>query len=391
VKTEEILFLLLRSELRGGELTEAEKAALREHCDIAQQRALFSLSGQHDMVHLVGAALLRHGLLPNEGGPREKYENQQLHAVYRYENAQHELSRIGELFTSQKIDYIPLKGAKISRFYPEPWMRTSTDIDILVREGDLERALSLLTEKLGYTADERRQYHDVTLLSPNRVHVELHFSLQEPMERMNGVLSRVWDHAAPVFGGSHEYAMQPAFFLFHQIAHAAYHFAKGGCGIRPVADVYLLQNALTYDGEELSRYLSESGLSVFADGLFALSRVWFGGEVHTPLTEKMEAYILRAGSFGLLDNRVAVEQLESGGSGKHLRRRIFMPYRELCSYYEGLARRPWLTPFYQVRRWCRILFGKNRAWAMQELKYNTMPNKAVASAAQLLCRELDLV
>ncbi|MBO4954226.1 MAG: nucleotidyltransferase family protein, partial [Clostridia bacterium] len=36
------------------------------------------------------------------------------------------------------IDFMPLKGAVIRQYYPEPWMRTSCDIDIHVKKDRLE-------------------------------------------------------------------------------------------------------------------------------------------------------------------------------------------------------------------------------------------------------------
>ena len=58
-------------------------------------------------------------------------------------------------------------------------MRTSSDIDILVKMEDLERAVALVKEKLSYEEKGPRLRHDASLISPSGVHFELHFSILE--------------------------------------------------------------------------------------------------------------------------------------------------------------------------------------------------------------------
>ena len=123
--------------------------------------------------------------------------------------------KIIKLLEENKVDYLPLKGSIIQAYYPEPWMRTSCDIDILVKEEDLARAVDTLKEKLAYTSDDRRNYHDISLYSPNGVHLELHFSIQENMESIDDLLSRVWDYAVLVEGREYQYQQTNEYFLFH--------------------------------------------------------------------------------------------------------------------------------------------------------------------------------
>ena len=50
------------------------------------------------------------------------------------------MEEIRTVFEQQKIFFLPLKGAVIRDFNPEAWMRTRSDIDILIREEDYEKA-----------------------------------------------------------------------------------------------------------------------------------------------------------------------------------------------------------------------------------------------------------
>ena len=183
--------------------------------------ALYGMSKRHDIAHLVGDALIKNGLIENED-LKSHFQNQAVMAVYRYENLNYELGRICEIFEEVKIPFIPLKGAVIRRYYPEPWMRTSCDIDILVHEEDLDRAVIALDEKAEYTTDGKKNFHDVSLYSPSGIHLELHYNIKETKENLDGLLGKAWEFTVPKNG--YEYAFTGEFFLFHILAHASYHF-----------------------------------------------------------------------------------------------------------------------------------------------------------------------
>ena len=90
--------------------------------------------------------------------------------VYRYEKINYELNRLCETLNEVKIPFIPLKGSVIRQYYPEPWMRTSCDIDVLVHEEAVDQTAQIIVEKLGYTY-EKKQYHDISLMSDGGVHL----------------------------------------------------------------------------------------------------------------------------------------------------------------------------------------------------------------------------
>jgi hypothetical protein len=184
---------------------------------------------------------------------------------------------------------------------------------------------------------------------------------------MNRVLDRVWEFAFPKEEGSYTQQTDEAFFVFHQVAHAAHHFGNGGCGIRPFLDLFLLSDRCHPDGNVLSRLLEDADLTDFYTHATALSRVWFENEPHTAVTSEMERYLLQGGVFGTLHNKVALSASDTG-KGSYVFRRIFMPYSRLKTYYKELDRYPILYPYYQVKRWFRILFGKETAIAVREMQ-----------------------
>lgn len=361
----EILFALFRQEL-----TDAPCSFKKEEVTSQMLLKLYESAKAQDLTHIVGEALEKAGLLSIDPVIEQKFSKQQMLALYRYERLNFEYTRICALFEEEGILYVPLKGAVLRQYYPKPFMRTSCDIDILVKEEALEKAVSLLCEKLNYKTEGGKTFHDFHLFSPGGVHLELHHNLREEIEPMDSVLLKVWDHVYCPQGHRFCRMQTPEFLYFHQIAHAAYHFIKGGCGIRPIMDLYLLKQKLPYDSEKLEKLLEEASLSTFASKLFALSEVWFGGKKHDKLTLEMEEYILGAGIYGSVENSVAMGRAVKGSRTSYILGHIFMPYKNLKDRYPILKKCPLLFPFVSVYRWFYILFGKYRKLAFSIFKSN---------------------
>ena len=90
LKTEQIFFELLRCEMNGVTLLEEIKNLIT----LEKLPALFKLSKQHDLVHLVADALDKNDLLPENTEARKRFLQERKMAVYRYEQIQYELDEI---------------------------------------------------------------------------------------------------------------------------------------------------------------------------------------------------------------------------------------------------------------------------------------------------------
>ena len=107
------------------------------------------------------------------------------------ETMEYEKEQIAEQLDQAQIPYIFLKGTRLRSLYPEAWMRTRSDIDVLVHEEDLEKASYFLTKNLGYRY-ESKTHHDIALFSETNIMIELHFSLNEDVQKIDHVLDQVW-------------------------------------------------------------------------------------------------------------------------------------------------------------------------------------------------------
>ena len=382
---EKVFFALLRYEINGGELCEEMKNLITPE----MLPALFKLSKRHDLAHLVGDALEKCGLLSAGTEAEKRFLQERNMAVYRYEQQRYELEQICETMENARIPFIPLKGSVLRGYYPEPWMRTSCDIDVLVSVSDLQKATEALQNALGYQREDVDSTHDVSLFAPSGVHLELHHSLAEDFckQAVVDILERVWENNSPT--DTYQKSMLSEMFYFYHISHMAKHFEIGGCGVRPFLDVYFLKRQNAYASRE-DTLLAQGGLLTFAEAAEETAEVWLGNVQPTSITQDVQEYILYAGMYGDIGNKAAIQQVKRGGKVRYIFSRIFIPYEELKKQYPKLERRKWLMPFYQVKRWCRLLVGKDAKNASRELKANAFLGKDKKKRIDKLLKKLEL-
>lgn len=350
---QELLFALIRAEVCGEELRDGLTDGLTPEL-LAK---MYRLAGLHDLAHIPGYALKKLGML-GEDGLSNMLEKQVKEAAYRYIRLDMTCEQLCAALEQASIPFVLLKGTVLRQYYPEPWMRTSCDIDVLVREEQLDAAVELLCEKLVCQRGKKGD-HDIVLRTAGGVAVELHYDTIQARYALHDsrtVLGRIWEYAKPDQPGSAAHHMSDEMFYFYHIAHMAKHFGNGGCGVRPFLDVWILNHRVDYAPEKREALLREGGLLTFARGVEALSEVWFSGEEPDGLSLQMADYILRAGVYGNNENRAAVGQARMGGKLRYvILRRVFMPYDYLKAEYPILKKHKWLCPFYQIVRWTRLL------------------------------------
>lgn len=380
MKEQTMLLDLVRKEICNNELDLCLPEALSDE----ELAALYKLAKVHDMAHLVANGLERAGLL-EEGEIARKFQKQQMLAIYRAEGLRYALEEVSGLLEEAGIPFVPLKGSVIRSLYPEPWMRTSCDIDVLVHTEDLDAAVEALTKNDAYRYHGKGT-HDVSLISASGVHVELHFDLVEEGRAAKSVpvLEGVWSHASLTENTRATYTLSDEMYYFYHVAHMAKHFENGGCGVRPFLDLWILNHKMEFDAQKRNALLKKGGLLRFAEAAERVSEVWFSGRAGDPLTERFGDAIFQSGIYGTTEQKVQMGRAKRGGFG-YLLGRIFLPFSHLKKQYPILKRFPWLYPFCQIKRWFSLLFGGGAKRVARELQLNaTASQKDVDSAAALL-------
>ena len=376
---QELFFHLIASAVSGCPLS-AEEGALYDPAMLPEMTAL---ARYHDLTHLLALGLRNNGLLTLENGELEK---EIFHAAFRFEQLNYELTSICRTLERAQVPFIPLKGSVLRQYYPEPWMRTSCDIDVLVHEEDLDGATAALADALDYRI-ETKSAHDVQIFTPSGQHIELHFNLIEDhrIKGASAILNRVWDAAVPCGGWTYQYEMPDELFYFYHIAHMAKHVENGGCGIRPFLDIWVLMHYVPHDRDRREQLLADGGLSAFARQAERLTEIWFGNGVRDDTACHLENYIINGGVYGNLVNQISVQQIKQGGRLRYACSQIWLPYEALKWAYPSLERKPQLLALYELRRWGRLLFIDGIGRGLSKLRLNSsISNECTANVRELL-------
>ena len=351
---------------------------------------LYTISKAHDLAHILAVALSKCGKLGDDLVSK-KFQIKAVSAVSHYERARYDLQTICDALEQAQIPYIPLKGSVLRQYYPEPWMRNSCDIDVLVRKENLTTAMQVLQDVLGYTL-RKEGTHEFSFCSPSNVCVEMHFDLIED-GRVNAageILKDVWNKARLKENTKFHYLLSDEQFYYYHIAHMAKHFEQGGCGIRPFIDLWIMDAGKQIDWEKRNQLLQKGKLLKFARAAKKLSKIWFENEHYDHVARIMEEYVIRGGIFGTKSTRVTLHQKQKGSKWRYALWRILPPYSTIKNIYPILQSHPWMTPFAQIYRWVKIVVDGKARNAFEELTYSQNISRERLQDIRLLFSELGL-
>jgi len=162
------------------------------------------------------------------------------------------------------LSVLVLKGCGAASLYPVPELRKSGDVDLLVRERELEQAAEILAKSGFYVGESQHANHHRVYCSPEGIDVELHTMLAEPFrdERLN----RCMRELLPDFFERKVYTdcmgvELPVPMEQHQalqlLLHMLQHFLRSGFGLKLLCDWVVFWNreearCLTADFLELT-------------------------------------------------------------------------------------------------------------------------------------------
>ena len=363
----EVIMNLLRCAALGEKADERIISALTPQ--ILQD--VYDVTYRHGLTQLAGDILEKSGVLGSDE-LSQKYRKEVFDAVYSYEKLRYETEQISRFFEENGVPFVLLKGAVLRYLYSEPFLRTSCDLDILVHESDLEKADEILQKSLNYRKISQGIHH--ISYSFGDIKIELHFDLIEKHQAKNShkIAEKVWDYARVKDGFKHQYILDNSFIYFYHIAHCAAHFEAGGCGIKPLLDLYILKRNIPYETDEIKGLLSKSGLTKFEKYLSELSDVWFSEKEHNSVTEVMEKFIIDGEIAGTEEQNLLLKKYRSGGKAGYVFSRLFVHSKELKNDYPVLKKIPILLPFFAIFRWFKLLFKKDKKDIAR--RYETVKN-----------------
>ena len=347
--------------------------------------AVYRLAKKHDLAHVVSTFVYKNKIEIDQE-LQARLQREEIMSVYRNEQMKYSFGEICATFDEIGIAYVPLKGSVIRPYYPYESMRTSCDIDILIHENDLETAITGLENK-GYRCGDRN-YHDVSLYSPSKIHLELHFNIQENMDNLDAVLKDAWEYTVPT--KSSQYAFSKEFFAFHIFAHMAYHFVSGGCGIRSLLDIWVLEHKMGISYSCAKALLEKAGIYQFASEMSKLAELCFTQNNRDTFSDTVLKYIFQGGVYGSAENHIAVNKSKTGGSVGYAVKRLFLPYKSMVIAFPCLKKAPDLLPFCWIVRWIKVIFGGKSKRVISEMACaNSMSDEKIKEVSSI-CSRLGL-
>ena len=116
-----------------------------------------------------------------------------------------------------------------------------------------------------------------------------------------------------------------------------------------------------------------------------LTSAWLLEKEKTPLAADTEAYVLRGGVYGSLENYSAIKAGLGENGGSSFLKMAFLSRERLGVKYPKLKKKPYLYPYYQVKRWFRI-FNPQKRKKVQNLasSVSAVSNEKKDATARLL-------
>ncbi|MBQ0083190.1 MAG: nucleotidyltransferase family protein [Clostridiales bacterium] len=362
----DVMFWLVKSSFFGEKL---DKEQINNITANKLQKA-YDIASAHYLSQLFLSALKCNGLTQVNPDITRKAKKAVYFASITSSLQQEELEKVSKIFETNKIAFIPLKGSVIRKYYPEPWMRVSCDVDILVKPSDFEKAYTLLINELQYTSSPLKS-HDISLHSKNSIHIELHYDLIEQDRRIgsSAILRNIWDYAHPKNEGSFEHALTDEVFYFYHIAHMEKHFEEGGCGIRSFLDLYVLNKSLLINREKLELMFKTNGMLKFANVSNQIVESWFEDSESNLPTEMRDVadFVVDGMVFGTIKTNTAMASAMSGKS-KNILNLFFLPYNQMVAYYPILKKAKWLLPFCWMYRPIKAILQGRGSFVQKRIK-----------------------
>lgn len=215
-----------------------------------------------------------------------------------------------------------LKGQGNALMYPDPYMRTSGDIDFWVAPNKGETIDDVIRLSRKILPDCELGYHHATMNSFNGTTIEMHF-------RPSFIENKLYNHRLQKYFDEkreeqfNNFAHIPNsqavicvpkddFNLIFQLSHIQRHFLFEGIGLRQIIDYYyLLRRGFTEEQrQEYISTLKRTGMLKFAKGLMYVMQESFGLEDKYILLKPnrrigrfIMSEILQTGNFGYGDER----------------------------------------------------------------------------------------
>ncbi len=345
--------------LLSSVLNDTEPVAMPEGMTL---EGLYAYQNEQDVTNMAYVALQKLGF--SAGQLKEFQEDYKLNML---REARFELGgqQVFDAFEKAEINFLPLKGAILKNYYPNPALRTFTDIDIYVGK-DFEKAEKVLFE-LGYEKTGFDEHNDVGYSKKPSLHIELHKELFPDDYDFEGYFDEPFKHTDLKDGYKYYHLYKTDDFFIHVLCHLYKHFTFGGCGLRQYLDIYVMTKKMELDMDYIRSELRSFGMEGFLDTTLKLDRFFFDGEKPDDELIEIAEFVFNNSTFGNAENRLVLDYDKQNGEKrtlwgniKYFMDRWGLNYSQMKERYKVLKYLPFLLPFCWIYRLITaLLFRRN--------------------------------
>ena len=301
-----------------------------------------------------------------------KLQKSYMAILAREASQQEEIEYIRSAFNEKNIEFMFLKGTHLKSLYPVPEMRFMVDMDILVKEKNMNKGGELILAR-GFT-QEMNNGKDIVLVKKPFLTIELHKMLFVEDYFMHDYFSSVWDRVEK--SNDFEYKMPINDLYVYTLAHLAEHYLEAGSCFRPLMDLYLMEKAYSkLDFDYINKQFEIIGIEKFAKKIRQLYKCAFDGAEYNDDLVLMENYIV----FGApVNNASEVSKVARTNKSKSKRfiESAFPNLKHMKLKYPILEKTPFLLPFFWVVRFFEFVFLKKGSIEQKQSAISNVDRKS---------------
>lgn len=344
-------------------------------------KEIFNLAYINNIVGIISSQIVA---LPNvDKKIKLHYKKYVAKSVVDYEHRQKAKDELKAFFEENNFDYMFVKGMAINEYYPVPELRTSGDIDVVVREKQFEDIVSVYKS----TNKPIESLNGVTLIIPiDDVTVEIHRNADVFGSYFDDIFDRTNQN-------DHLYSLDLYNQLLYILLHLVKHLRSMGAGIRMLMDMDVCVRAIdNFDQQKFLNMCKEAGIEYCAKVILSLCNYWFNTPISplVDMSEKQELVellsnvFLHGGTFGYENNSYAGRYLaissKNGQIGKREKIKaiigwIFPPVWIIKRTFGYAIKYPILIPFAYAHRFVIAVF-KHKKHLSTTAKGIINPNSA---------------
>lgn len=326
---------------------------------------IFEIGATQDMAPITFCALNAISPKP-ESSKWPEYQKKFLDDCMRSEIQMTEYHSLVEYLCKNGVKILPLKGCVIKDLYPSQNLRVMCDVDLLY-EGVNELEIQKLMEANNYDTDTLELGCHDTFFKKPCMNIELHRKLISDKSPYRPVLENFFEKAVPDEKIQNLYHLTPENLYIHVIVHAAKHFKSSGLGIRPVCDIYVLNQKFKekWNRKYIENQLESVKLLRFEEKIRNISYAFFGEEeksMEESSIEEKELMLFFSGSTYGNQGDVLWEYALKGRKSRltFYLEKLFKPYSFMREFYPKLRKYPFLLPFFWIYRIIDVLLHRRQ-------------------------------